>query len=231
MKILPQLQLLCCLALSLLLSGCENKEAPDQLTAVEGQVLRNSDKVPLAGVLLVAEPYTPSFGFLSFSAPVDSIRTDVNGHYSLHFYNKKGFYYAISCDPNYTNRKLDFLPFPENSPHVQLVGGNIRRRPIAIGKKNEVSFYPAQSMVILLRLQLRSTRFQQLVIGAGWKLRANSLDTVIRRGGHWGAGTFESATMRRVGAGGQTLQDSTVYLYSLSNIATDTIRTTFRFIR
>lgn len=87
-------------------------------------------------------------------------------------------------------------------------------------------------MVILLHLQLRSTRFQQLLIGgAGWKLKASLLDTVIVRRGHWVTALSESAVLRRVGSSGQTLQDSTIYLYSLGNIATDTIRTTFRFVQ
>ena len=55
------LHLLRVLPLWLLLTGCENKEAPDQLTVVEGRVLRHSDKVPFAQVPVLIKPYSTGF--------------------------------------------------------------------------------------------------------------------------------------------------------------------------
>ncbi|MDQ2768964.1 MAG: hypothetical protein M3Y54_00485 [Bacteroidota bacterium] len=231
MKNRLQFQFLWAILLSFVLDGCENTAAPDQLTLVEGRVLRHSDKVPFVGIPMVVEPYSTSFYGPSFTTPIASARTDADGKYSFSFYNKKGLYYAISCDPEYTDRRLDFLPWSTIGSTITALGNSLRTYQIGIGQKNTVDFYPDQNMVILLRLQVRSTRFQQLIIGAGWKLRTNSLDTVIRRGGHWVAAMSESATLRRVGAGGQTLQDSTVYLYALGPIAVDTIRATFRFVQ
>jgi|GEM_PF-2105354 len=231
-KIQPSLHLLRALPLWLLLTGCENKEAPDQLTVVEGRVLRHSDKVPFARVPVLIEPYSTGFAGAFFSAPIASTQTDATGRYTLSFSNQKSLYYAVSCDPQYADKRLDFLPWPPIGPVVATVGNNPRICRVTIGQKNTVDFYPDQNMVILLHLQLRSTRFQQLLIGgAGWKLKASLLDTVIVRRGHWVTALSESAVLRRVGSSGQTLQDSTIYLYSLGNIATDTIRTTFRFVQ
>lgn len=231
MKSLPIMRFLWVPCVGLMLTSCDNEATPDQLTIVEGKVLRHSDKIPFAGVPMVVSPYSNSFRGPSFMSSITSTSTDANGTYRLIFYNKKGLYYAISCDPEYSDRRLDFLDWSTIGSTVPAVGGSRRDFQVEIGQKNTVNFFPDQNMVILLRLQLRSTRFQQLIIGAGWKLRASSLDTVIWRGGHWVAGLSESATLRRIGAGGQTLQDSTVYLYSLTNIASDTIRTTFRFVK
>ncbi|MBJ6109292.1 hypothetical protein JAO73_09730 [Hymenobacter sp. BT523] len=231
MKIQLSVLSLLALPLNLLLIGCENKEAPGQLTVVEGRVLRQSDKVPFAGVPMAIEPYYGSFHGPSFTAAVKTTRTDADGYYTLSFYNEKGAYYAVSCDPDYTDRRLDFLPWGTTGPAAPTVGGDLRRRQIVLGQKNVVDFQPDQRAVILLRVQLRSSRFQQLVIGAGMKLRTNSLDTVIWRSSHWGGWKSESATLRRLGGNGQTIQDSTVNLYSLPVIASDTVRATFRFVQ
>ena len=217
---------------SFFLAGCENKEAPDQLTTVEGKVLRNFDNTPFAGVLMLVEPYSPGFGTVHFSPPVDSARTDANGHYSLHFNNQKGLYYAVSCDPDYTNRKLDFLPLPENGPKEPMVGGDQRRRPVMIGQANVVNYYPGRRAVALIRVQLKNTRFQRLLTGASNDyLNATRLDTVLTRQVYWGYIYTSSATLRRISPSGQTLQDSVISFFSLPIVAADTVRTTFRFVR
>ena len=220
------------LAFSALLAGCENKEAPDQLTTIEGKVLRNFDNAPLAGILMLAEPYSPGFGTVHFSPPVDSTRTDATGHYFLRFTNQKGLYYAVSCDPARTNNKLDFLPLPENAPKEPMVGGDQRRRPVNIGQANEVNYHPGRRAVALIRVQLRNTRFQRLLTGASTDfLKATNLDTVLTRQVYWGASYGSTATLRRVGPSGQTLQDSVINFFSLPTVASDTVRTTFRFVR
>lgn len=216
---------------SFLLAGCENKEAPGQLTVVEGSVLRHNDKVPFVGVPMEVRPYYAGFAGASYEPPIATTQTDADGKYSLRFYNTKGAYYDVHCDPDYTDHRLDFSLPPSGVPTGPTVVSDQRSRHLSIGLKNTVDFLARRNAVILLRLQLRNTRFQQLIIGTNLKLKANSLDTVIMRRAYWGNIFTESARLRRVSAAGQALQDSTVNLYSVSNIAADTSRVTFRFVR
>jgi hypothetical protein len=100
------------------MAGCPNIEPAGQLTVVKGTVVNLRTGQPLPGAQMKIVSALSSIK--TYSELVDSVVTDSRGQYTVSFTNKKGLYYAISCERpyDYYNNRLDL---PDSLMGTQLV--------------------------------------------------------------------------------------------------------------
>lgn len=144
------------------MAGCPNVEPEGQLTTVKGTVTNLHTGRPLAGasILLVSAPSS----LKTYLDVVDSVQTDAKGQYAVSFTNKKGLYYAISCErpyEQYANR----LDLPDSLAGSQLVISGDQRRAVELklGASNTASYRVSPRRVVQLRVATRFTSYQKLV--------------------------------------------------------------------
>lgn len=220
------------------LVACENNVPADQLTVVQGAVIEADTKRPLANELLAVESYVVGFGGPRYQPLVDSVRTDAQGKYEFHFYNKKGLYYLVSFAPPLYLKpaalsRYTFLPMtqaseigPSNDPS---------RRYLTLGAGNVVNFTPNELQVIAVRIRNRNTRYQRMYWESTF-LRGNNLDTTAYlhqylkpANGYFGY----TVGYQRVNAMGTLVKDTAVALVVQNPAALppDTLRATLTFVR
>jgi hypothetical protein len=215
-----------------LLTACENNAAADQLTVVEGTVTNATNGRPLPGVLMAIESFSKGFSLWSFKATGDSVRTDAQGKYTLHFYNKKGLYYAASLEPytaTSTYRRSRYV-FITNG-----VGGgpiDANQRELTLGKTNTFDFKPDELRTLAVRIRNRNTRYQRLDWDYSY-LHGNTLDTTAHLRNYYLDPTGLKARYLRYTPAGAYVKDTTVAMVILNPASAypDTVRATLTFIR
>ncbi|MGI4866531.1 MAG: hypothetical protein ACRYFZ_21590 [Janthinobacterium lividum] len=216
-----------------LLTACENNAPADQLTVVQGTVTSADNGRPLPGVLMAVESFSKGYSFWSFAATGDSVRTDAQGQYTLHFYNKKGLYYAVSLQPYlstaaYQPSRYAFITNDVNSG-TQL-GSN--QRELTLGKTNTFDFKPDELRTLAVRIRNRNTRYQRLEWNYSY-LHGNTLDTTAYLRNYYLPATGVKFRYFQYTAAGVLVKDTAVTL-AVQNPAAlppDTVRATLTFIR
>ena len=215
-----------------LLTACENNAPADQLTVVEGTVTNAANGRPLPGVLLGIESFSKGFSFWSFNATGDSVRTDAQGKYTLHFYNKKGLYYAVSLEPYTatTAYRRSRYAFITNDMGSGPIGSN--QRELTLGKTNVFDFKPDELRTLAVRIRNRNTRYQRLEWGYGY-LHGNTLDTTAYLPNVYLDPTGLKARYFKLTPTGAPLKDTTVAMVILNptSMYPDTVRATLTFVR
>lgn len=237
--LMPPVYLLRCGALAAtsvlcltLLTACENNAPADQLTVVEGTVTDAAGGRPLPGVLLAIESFSRGLGHWSFTATGDSVRTDAQGKYTLHFTNRKGLYYAVSLEPYLptTSYKLPRYVFITNDMGSGPLGSN--QRELTLGKTNAFDFQPDVLRTLAVRIRNRNTRYQRLEWNYGY-LHGNNLDTTAYLPNYYLPTTGAKFRYFRYNAAGVSVKDTAVTLAVQNPGAQypDTVRATLTFIR
>ena len=215
-----------------LLTACENNAPADQLTVVEGTVTNAAGGRPLPGVLVAIESFSRGLGHWSFTATGDSVRTDAQGKYALHFSNKKGLYYAVSVEPYLptTSYRPSRYLFLTNDMGSGPIGSN--QRELTLGKTNTFDFQPDVLRTLAVRIRNRNTRYQRLEWGSGY-LHGLTLDTTAYLRNYYLDPAGPKARYLRYSAAGAYVKDTAVALGILNPGAQypDTVRATLTFIR
>lgn len=215
-----------------LLAACENNAPADQLTVVEGTVTDADNGRPLPGVLMVIESFSKGLSYWSFTATGDSVRTDAQGKYTLHFYNKKGLYYAVSLEPYLptTSYKISRYAFITNDMGSGPIGSN--QRELALGKTNIFDFKPNELRTLAVRIRNRNTRYQRLEWNYGY-LHGNNLDTTAYLRNYYLPATGAAFRYFKYTAAGVFVKDTAVTPVVLNPAAhyPDTVRATLTFVR
>ncbi len=216
-----------------LLTACENNAAPDQLTVVQGTVTSANNGRPLPGVLMGIESFSKGWSFWSFTATGDSVRTDAQGKYTLHFYNKKGLYYAVSFEPYIPSK------YSANSRYAFITNDtgsngqiNSNQRELTLGKTNIFDFKPDELRTVAVRIRNRNTRYQRLEWNYSY-LHGNNLDTTAYLRNYFLPATGVKFRYSRYTAAGVFVKDTAVDLVVQNPAALypDTVRATLTFIR
>jgi hypothetical protein len=215
-----------------LLTACENNAPADQLTVVEGTVTNATSGRPLPGVLMAIESFTKGFSFWSFNATGDSVRTDVKGNYTLHFYNKKGLYYAVSLEPYaattaYRRSRYAFITNDMGSGPI-----SSNQRELTLGRTNTFDFKPDELRTLAVRIRNRNTRYQRLEWNYGY-LHGLTLDTTAYLRNTYLNPAGLKARYLRYSPAGAYVKDTTVAMVVLNpaSVYPDTVRATLTFIR
>jgi len=215
-----------------LLTACENSAAADQLTVVEGTVTNATNGRPLPGVLMAIESFSKGYSFWSFDATGDSVRTDAQGKYTLHFYNKKGLYYAVSLQPylattSYRPSRYAFITNDMGSGRI-----NSNQRELTLGKTNTFDFKPDELRTLGVRIRNRNTRYQRLEWNYRY-LHGNTLDTTAYLPNVYLNPAGLKARYFKLTPTGGLLKDTTVAMVVLNpaSVYPDTVRATLTFIR
>jgi len=216
-----------------LLTACENNAPADQLTVVEGTVTNAANGRPLPGMLLAIESFSRGlFGPLRFTATGDSVRTDAQGKYSLHFYNKKGLYYTVSADPYLpsTAYQPSRYAYITNDMGSGPIGSN--QRELTLGKTNAFDFKPDELRTLAVRIRNRNTRYQRLEWNYRY-LHGNTLDTTAHLRNVYLDPAGLKARYLRYSPAGAYVKDTTVAMVVLNPTSQypDTVRATLIFIR
>lgn len=215
-----------------LLTACENNAPADQFTVVEGTVTSAGNGRPLPGVLMAIESFTKGYSFWSFDATGDSVRTDAQGKYTLHFYNKKGLYYTVSAAPYLasTAYRPSRYAFITNGMGSGLIGSN--QRELTLGKTNNFDFKPDELRTLAVRIRNRNTRYQRLEWSYGY-LHGNTLDTTAYLRNYYLDPAGLKARYFKLTPTGGLLKDTTVAMIILNpaSVCPDTVRATLTFIR
>lgn len=219
-----------------LLTACENNAPADQLTVVEGTVTSATSGRPLPGVLMGIESFSRGFyGPMSFTATGDSVRTDALGKYTLHFYNKKGLYYAVSFEPYLPNQyyKPSRYAFVTNSAGSG-TGLGPDQQELTLGRTNTFDFKPDELRTLAVRIRNRNTRYQRLDWGATY-LHGNTLDTTAYVYNAYVSSlpTSNKGRYLKYTPAGVFVKDTTVSMVILNptSLFPDTVRATLTFIR
>jgi hypothetical protein len=215
-----------------LLTACENNAPADQLTVVEGTVTSAASGRPLPDVLMAIESFSKGYSFWKFDATGDSVRTDAQGKYTLHFYNKKGLYYAVSLEPYtattaYRRSRYAFITNDLGSGPI-----NSNQRELTLGKTNIFDFKPDELRTMAVRIRNRNTRYQRLEWNYGY-LHGNTLDTTAYLHNYYLDPAGLKARYLRYSPAGAYVKDTAVALV-VQNPASyypDTVRATLTFIR
>jgi hypothetical protein len=215
-----------------LLTACENNAPADQLTVVEGTVTNATNGRPLPGVLMAIESFSKGFSFWSFKTTGDSVRTDAQGKYTLHFYNKKGLYYAVSLEPYIPNK---YTAFPRYVFATNNVGGgpiNVNQRELTLSKTNTVDFKPDELRTLAVRIRNRNTRYQRLEWDYSYLHGLNLDTTAYRRNVYLGPAGLKGRYLRYNSAGAY-VKDTSVAMVILNpaSVYPDTVRATLTIIR
>lgn len=216
-----------------LLTACENNAPADQLTVVEGTVTNAANGRPLPGVLMAVESFSRGlFGPLSFTATGDSARTDAQGKYTLHFYNKKGLYYTVSLAPylatsSYQPSRYAFITNDMGSGPIRS-----NQRELTLGKTNTFDFKPDELRTLAARIRNRNTRYQRLEWNYGY-LHGLTLDTTAYLRNVYLDPAGLKGRYLRYNAAGAYVKDTTVAIVILNpaSVYPDTVRATLTFIR
>lgn len=216
-----------------LLTACENNAAADQLTVVEGTVTNATSGRPLPGVLMAIESFSRGyFGPMSFTATGDSVRTDTQGKYTLHFYNKKGLYYTVSLAPYLasTSYQPSHYAFITNNAGSGPIDAN--QRELTLGKTNTFDFKPDELRTLAVRIRNRNTRYQRLAWNYGY-LHGLTLDTTAYLRNTYLNPAGLNARYLRYSPAGAYVKDTTVAMVVLNpaSVYPDTVRATLTFIR
>ena len=214
-----------------LLTACENNAPPDQLTVVQGTVSSADTGRPLPGVLMGLESFSRGlFGPLSFTPIGDTVRTDAQGKYLLHFYNKKGLYYVVSVEPfslsgAYTPSRYVFI----TSNRVGAgIGSN--QRELTPGRTNTVDFQSNELRTVAVRN--RNTGYQRLDFNYR-NLPGNNLDTLAYLLRFYPPAAGVKFQYYNVNAAGTLVKDTAVALVvqNPTSLPPDTLRATLTFVR
>jgi len=215
-----------------LLTACGNGAPADQLTVVEGTVTSAGNGRPLPGVLLATESYSKGFNQWRFTVTGDSMRTDAQGKYTLRFYNKKGLYYAVSCEPylptaTYRPSRYAFIT---NDMSSSSTGSN--QRELTLGKTNIFDFKPDELRTLAVRIRNHNTRYQRLEWNYRY-LHGLNLDTTAYLGNVYLDPAGLKARYLRYTPVGVYVKDTTVAMVILNpaSVYPDTVRATLTFIR
>ena len=215
-----------------LLTACENNAPADQLTVVEGTVTSAGNGRPLPGVLMAIESFSKGFSFWSFDATGDSVRTDAQGKYTLHFYNKKGLYYAVSLQPflastAYRPSRYAFITNDMSNGQI-----NSNQRELTLGKTNTFDFKPDELRTLAVRIRNRNTRYQRLEWNYRY-LHGLTLDTTALLPNYYLDPAGLKARYLRYTPAGAYVKDTTVAMVILNpaSLYPDTVRATLTFIR
>lgn len=216
-----------------LLTACENTAPADQLTVVQGTVMSADTGRPLPGALLAIESFSRGFyGPVSFSATGDSVRTDAQGKYTLHFSNKKGLYYTVSFEPYLPNYyKPSRYAFVTNAAEGG-PGLGPGQRELTLGRTNTFDFKPDELRTVAVRIRNRNTGYQQLEFQYKY-LRGDNLDTLAYLRGYYLPPAGVKFSYRKLNAANQVTKDTLVALVVQNPAALppDTVRATLTFVR
>ena len=225
------------------MAGCPNVEPAGQLTTVKGLVinLRTGQPLAEANMLLVSAPSS----LKTYLDIVDSVQTDAKGQYTVSFTNKKGLYYAVSCErpyEQYTNR----LDLPDSLAGSQLVftGDQCRVVELKLGASNTASYRVSPRRVVQLQVATRFTGYQKLVLmpvrrelPADNQLRTVYLYLPVQPVSQQNPQAFyqqpsvaPTAVFLR-NQGTATYQDTTVQVKPSTPLSGDTVRATLTFGR
>jgi hypothetical protein len=187
---------------------------------------------PLPGVLMAIESFTKGYNFWSFNATGDSVRTDAQGKYTLHFYNKKGLYYAVGCEPYLptTAYRPSRYAFITNDMGSGPIGSN--QRELTLGKTNVFDFKPDELRTLAVRIRNRNTRYQRLEWSYGY-LHGLTLDTTAYLRNVYLPPTGLKGRYLKYTPAGVYVKDTTVAMVVLNptSLYPDTVRATLTFIR
>lgn len=216
-----------------LLTACKNNAPADQLTVVQGTVSSVDTGRPLPGVLMAVESFSRGlFGPLSFSATGDSVRTDAQGKYMLHFYNKQGLYYVVSFEPFSLTKgyKPSRYAFITNGGAGSGIGPY--QRELTLGRTNNVDFRPNELRTVAVRIRNRNTGYQRLYFDYK-TLHGNNLDTVAYLRNFYPQPTGTTVGYRKLDAAGIVVKDTAVALVfqNPGALPPDTLRATLTFVR
>jgi hypothetical protein len=221
-----------------LLTACENNAPPDQLTVVQGTVTSADTGRPLPGVLMGVESFSRGlFGSLSFQPTGDSTRTNAQGKYELHFYNKKSLYYVVSFEP-FRLVNSNAKPYvPSHYAFVTSTGGSSpgigpASYELTLGRTNTVDFKPNELRTVAVRIRNRNTGYQRLDF-AYRSLRGNNLDTLAYLTSFYPPTANTKFRYYNVNAAGTMVKDTLVALVFQNPAAPapDTLRATLSFGR
>jgi hypothetical protein len=153
------------------MAGCPNNVPAGQYTVVKGTVTNLRTGRPMPGVLMTIG--TDNRGSGSYYDEGDSVRTDLQGNYTLIFTNAPELYYGICCEGANDNRRIYRLDLPDSiipssNPH------SWRRMPIVIGSPNTINFRPSPCRVFAVKVATRVTGYQRLEFNRLQKLPADN---------------------------------------------------------
>lgn len=144
------------------MAGCPNKEPGGQFTVAQGYVINRRTNRPLPGIRMAVVSAPTNLKY--YDSVVDTVLTDSQGHYALSFTNSKGLFYGINCGvlDAYNNLRPSTLDFPDSLisglsgyPSLATVG-------LALGRTNNVKFWPSPRRVWLVQLNTLTTGYERL---------------------------------------------------------------------
>ena len=217
-----------------LLTACKNNAAADQLTVAEGTVTSANNGRPLPGVLMVVESFSRGlFGPMTFTVTGDSVRTDAQGKYTLHFYNKKGLYYVVSVEPYLANKTYRPSRYAFVTNDIGSGAGlGAGQRELTLGRTNTFDFKPDELRTLAVRIRNRNTRYQRLEWGYGY-LHGLTLDTTAYLQNAYLDPAGTKARYFKYTPAGVFVKDTSVALVvqNPASLFPDTVRATLTFIR
>ncbi len=225
------------------MAGCPNNVPAGQFTVVKGTVVNLRTGRPLAGAQMVLAS-TPNYRGV-YLGILDSVLTDVQGHYTFGFTNQKGLYYAVSCEQPYAQyaNKLD-LPDSLAGSQLVLAGDQRRLQDLNLGAANVANYWVSPRRVVQLRVTTRVTGYQKLVflpnniyLPADNQLRTVYLYQPVLPLSRQNPQAFyqqptavPTAKFLR-NQGSSAYQDTTVQAKVTSPLTGDTVRATLTFVR
>jgi hypothetical protein len=221
-----------------LLTACENNAPADQLTVVQGTVTSANTGRPLPGVLMGVESFSRGlFGPLSLRPTGDSVRTNAQGKYELHFYNKKSLYYVVSFEPFLLVNSNSKLYAPSRYSFITNAVGTTpgigpNSYELTLGRTNTFDFKPNELRTVAVRIRNRNTGYQRLDF-AYRNLRGNNLDTLAYLTNFYPQSTSTKCRYYNTNAAGTIAKDTLVALVFQNPAAPapDTLRATLTFVR
>ncbi|WP_223650360.1 hypothetical protein [Hymenobacter psoromatis] len=144
------------------MKGCPNGEPKGQFTVAQGYVINRRTNQPLPGIrmAIVSAPTTLKY----YDSVVDTVLTDSQGHYELSFTNSKGLFYGINCEvlDTYNNLRPSTLDFPDSLINGLSGYPSLATVDLALGRTNNVKFWPSPRRVWLVQLNTLTTGYEWL---------------------------------------------------------------------